>query len=215
MPQVKAITLSPTATDADGIAQSQSPSGAGNLTINGALASGGSVTLTQAQHVTITSAGNDSARTFTITGTNREGYAQTEAVTGANAGVATSSGNFLTITQIAVDDATAAAVTAGVDGTCESQWYPTDYRAEQFNIGFGVTLSSGANLTYTVQHTFDDVQASDFLEYTANTFNNDTVAGETTAQDGNYTNPPTAIRLAITAHTAGSVTLRIVPNGGA
>ena len=55
------------ALDADSISQSQTPSGAGNLTINGAKASGGVATFDSARQVTITSAGNDSARTFTVT----------------------------------------------------------------------------------------------------------------------------------------------------
>ncbi len=215
MPQVKAITLSPTAADADGICASQTPGGAGALTIAGALSSGGTVTFTQPQHITITAAGNDSARTFTVVGTDRQDVAITKTIAGPNATTVADTTNFKTISSISVDAATAGAITVGVNGLCESQWYPADYRALDAKIGFGVTLSSAANLTYTVQHTFDDVQAAGFVEASANTFNNDTVAAETTAQDGNYTTPPTAIRLAITAHTAGSATLRIVPNGGA
>ena len=82
------LSCSPTAVDADGICASQTPLAAGNLTINGALASGGTVTLNAAQLITITSAGNDSGRTFTVYGTDVEGDLQTEAVTGANAGTA-------------------------------------------------------------------------------------------------------------------------------
>jgi hypothetical protein len=103
------------AADADGVANSQTPSGAGNLTINGAKASGGVATFGAARQVTITSAGNDSGRTFTVTGTDANGDSVSEAVTGANADVATSSKHFKTVTQIAVDDATAGAVTAGMN----------------------------------------------------------------------------------------------------
>lgn len=38
-----------------------------------------------------------------------------------------------------------------------SPWIPINYLQVPNNIGFAVTLSSGASLTYTVQHTFDDV----------------------------------------------------------
>lgn len=103
------------ALDADSISQSQTPSGAGNLTINGAKASGGVATFNSARQVTITSAGNDSARTFTVTGTDVNGFSISEAVTGANASAATSTKHFKTVTQIAVDDATAGAVTAGMN----------------------------------------------------------------------------------------------------
>jgi hypothetical protein len=215
VPQVKAITLTPAATDADGICQSQTPGGAGALTINGALASGGSVTFTQPQHITITAAANDSARTFTVIGTDRQGVAITKTITGPNATTVADTTNFKTISSVSVDAATAGAITVGVNGLCESQWYPTDYRALDSKISFGVTLSTGASLTYTVEHTFDDVQALDFVEADAITFDNDTVASETTNQNGNYTNLPTAIRLAVTAYTSGSATINIVPSGGA
>ena len=52
--------------------------------------------------ITLTSAGNDSALTATITGTDVLGNAQTEALTMANAGVATSTKTFKTVTSIAV-----------------------------------------------------------------------------------------------------------------
>lgn len=38
-----------------------------------------------------------------------------------------------------------------------SAWVPVDYLAIAFGIGFGCSVSSGASLTYTVQHTFDDL----------------------------------------------------------
>jgi len=103
------------ALDADSISQSQTPSGAGNLTINGAKASGGVATFNSARQVTITSAGDDQARTFTITGTDVNDFTITEAVTGADTAAATSTKHFKTVTQIAVDDATAGAVTAGMN----------------------------------------------------------------------------------------------------
>ena len=53
--------------------------------------------------ITLTSAGNDSARTATITGTDVLGNTQTEDLTMANAGVATSTKTFKTVTSIAID----------------------------------------------------------------------------------------------------------------
>lgn len=101
------------AADADGISTSQTPGAAGNLTITGALASGGVATLGYGRKVTITSAGNDSGRTFTVTGTDENGNAQTESITGPNIGTSTGTKNFLTVTQIAIDAAAAGAITAG------------------------------------------------------------------------------------------------------
>ena len=57
---------------------------AGNIEIG----SSGIVTFTTPQHVTITSAGDDTGDTFTVTGTDRYGNVMTEAITGVNNGAA-------------------------------------------------------------------------------------------------------------------------------
>ena len=110
------------AADPDGIALNQSLSGSGNLTLNGILmtqdATNGtsinsSVQFNVPTTITITSAGNDSGRTFTVTGTNTSDGAQTEDITGANAGTATGSSIFKTVTQIAINGASAGNVSAG------------------------------------------------------------------------------------------------------
>jgi len=107
------------ATDADGISTTASISGAAALTINGTLTSGGSYTSGDniGQIITITSAGDDTGITFTIVGTDAVGDAQTEAVTGANADVASSSGYYNTVASITTSASSDAAVTAGVLGS--------------------------------------------------------------------------------------------------
>ena len=102
-----------TSWDSDGLSVSTTLSGSGNLTLGGASTSGGSATFSKGNKVTITSAGDDSARTFTITGTNDSGQSQNEQITGANAGTAEGTKLFKTITQISVDGATTGNVTAG------------------------------------------------------------------------------------------------------
>ena len=71
----------------------------------------------------------------------------------------------------------------------------------------------GAVLAWLIDRV-DDVFDADFTEAGAVVFNHDTIAGKTANDDGNFTNPPSACRLAITAHTAGSATLNIVQAGG-
>lgn len=106
-----------TALDADGISVAATLSGAGNLTIGGALADGGSVSLSSGRIVTILNAGNDTGDTFTVTGTDVNGDAQTEDITGANAGTATGTKYFKTISQIASDGASAGDVSAGINNS--------------------------------------------------------------------------------------------------
>ena len=107
------------ALDADGISTATSISGAAALTLTGTLTSGGSYTAGDniGQLVTILSAGDDSGITFTVVGTDAVGDAQTEVVTGANAGTATSSGYFNTVTSITTSASSAGNVSAGVTGT--------------------------------------------------------------------------------------------------
>ena len=103
--------------DADGVCASQPPSGAGNLTINGALADSGAVTFDQPRQITVTGGSDESGKTFTVTGTDETGTAASEVITGPNATTVTSTGYFATISQIAVSAATAGAITVGSAAT--------------------------------------------------------------------------------------------------
>jgi len=85
-----------------------------NLVLNGALTAGGSATFTSGRFITIASSGNDSAISFTVTGTDIHSNALTESITGANAGTALGLKPFKTVTQIAAVGNPAANVTAGV-----------------------------------------------------------------------------------------------------
>jgi hypothetical protein len=211
MARPKRFTITPQS-DADGVSTSQTPAAGGvqSLTITGALASGGKYNTTTPHLINITCAGNESARTFTVTGKNHAGQPVSESVTGANVGVATTAGYFTEVSGITVDANTAGAVTVGVNGVCSSPWYPVDRRCLDFGIGFAVELSSGAVMTYSVQHTMDDVQSA---SATISWINHDSVAAETTTQDGNYENPPSAIRTIITSFTSGTAQFNIIPRG--
>ncbi len=102
------------AADADGICASQTPS-TGALTINGALASGGSVTMDKPRHVVVVSTGDESARKFTVVGTTTYGDYLSEVITGANIGTAYGKEQFNTVTSVTIDGNATAAVTVGTD----------------------------------------------------------------------------------------------------
>ena len=110
------------AADPNGICLTQTPGGAVNLTINGALQSGGVATLVPARNVTITSGGSsETGKTFTVTGTATDGTAVTEAIAGPGGSATVSTtALFETVTQVAVDGATSGAVTVG-SGTTVNQ----------------------------------------------------------------------------------------------
>ena len=109
------ITADSDAADVDGVCASQTPAagGAQNLTINGAQASGGVATFTAGRLITIASASDDSARTFTVTGTDVNGNTQTETIAGP-ATTVTGTLYFRTVTQVTVDADTAGAITVGM-----------------------------------------------------------------------------------------------------
>jgi hypothetical protein len=113
--KAKYIAADTTAADPDGICQSQTPAATGEqaLTINGALSSGGVATFVAARLITIASASDDSARTFTVTGTDVNGNAQTEVIAGP-ATTVTGTLYFRTVTEVLVDDDTAGAITVGM-----------------------------------------------------------------------------------------------------
>tara|TARA_R100001369_G_scaffold36324_1_gene61727 strand:+ start:60 stop:677 length:618 start_codon:yes stop_codon:yes gene_type:complete len=109
------ITADTVALDADGISVAASVGNNAALVIGGALASGGAVALSHGRIVTILSAGNDAAKSFTVVGTDINGDAQTESITGANAGTATGAVFFLSIASITAVGNPAGNVSAGVN----------------------------------------------------------------------------------------------------
>lgn len=105
---------------ANNICASQTPSGAGALTLNGTTVSGGVAYLPYTRRVYVTSAGNDSGRTFTITGTRNvisgPPVAVSETITGANTSTSSTSATFDTVTGVTISGAAAGAVTVGMNG---------------------------------------------------------------------------------------------------
>ena len=200
-PQV--ITFPGMATaDPNGVSVSQTPAGGGSqeLTITGALASAGVATFDIPRRVSITSAGNDSGRTFILTGTNRYGDAQTESVTGPNATAVIGVKEFLTITSVAIDDDSAGAITVGSSDEAATAWIPVDIHRTPVNIGFAMNVSSDANYNWTVQQTHDNplVGTPDLA------FNHATAAAKTVDFEGSITTPIMAYRVFIDTYVAGS-----------
>lgn len=90
------------------VAASQTPGGAGNLTLTSSP-----VIFDFARYVNITGANDESGVTFTITGLDKGGESQTEVISGPNNGTVVTLNPFLRVTQIAVDGATTGAIEVG------------------------------------------------------------------------------------------------------
>ena len=128
------ITADTQALDADGISTAAAVGNNAALTIGGALASGGSCTFDSGRVVTILSAGDDSAKSFTVVGTDVNGDSQTESITGANAGTATGSSYFKTITSITAVGNPAGNVSAGINNSAADVIFAGRARLQGINM---------------------------------------------------------------------------------
>lgn len=95
-------------------------------------------------------------------------------------------------------------------GTGATAPAPMDTYCNPFNVGMGVVVSG--TVTYSVQHTFDDVFAAAFDASTATWYDHPSLDDLAANADGNYAFPVTAIRLNVTAGT-GTATLTLVQAG--
>jgi hypothetical protein len=205
------VTLGPlTAASANAICLSQTPLAAGSLTINGALASGGAATLDVARRVLITSAANDSARSFVVTGTDYSGGVISETVTpGPNPSVFTNL-DFKTVTSITVDAATAGAITVGTNGVASSQPIPLDIHGRP-------EVSLQVAVTGTVNYTLSQSLDNPWTNTNPNTWTwlahpDANLVAATASKQGNYAYVPAMTRITLNSGT-GSVKYTIVQSG--
>jgi len=106
--------VTPAALSANAISTSQAVSGAGNLTITGALATAGVATMDVPRNVTITSSsGTDTTQTATFTGTDVYSVPVVETVTLTGTTAAQGLKAFKTVSRIAMSAATSGNITAG------------------------------------------------------------------------------------------------------
>jgi len=210
MSQPISKTYTMVAADANGVCLSQTPAAGASvlqsLTIAGALASGGSVTLDAAQKGSITGGSNESGRTFTFIGTDINGRSLSEEVTGPNATVVYTTGNFLTITGVTVDGDTAGAITIGIDDAMESNWIPLNTFISPFEYSYSVDIGTA---TFVVESTIDNIQDASI---TPAVFA-DVAASGSSDVTGSSTAPVTAIRLKVTAFTTGDIAFKVLQSG--
>ena len=109
---------------ANGIAQSQTITGAASVNLNGANSqtipqtgtTGAVVGGVGYERIYITSAGNDSGVTFTVNGLDNHGAGVSETITGANTGIAVSANLYYAVTSIKTSGSTASTITVGYFG---------------------------------------------------------------------------------------------------
>lgn len=197
------------AASANNIATSQTPAGAGNLTLVSST-----VTLDAARRVLFTPAGAEGTNgtIWTIYGTNRTGNVISETVAGVNnPATASTVQDFLTVTRIAVNKAQAGAVTVGTSGVASTAWFVLNNALTPMNVGIGVVVSGTIN--YTVEYTYDNPNAP-FTGTFPTVFSITALASKTTNLDGSITTPVFAVRLTQNSFTNPATASMIVIQSG-
>lgn len=197
MRPIQIITESYTIADADSVAASQTPAGAGFLTLTSST-----VELTPPRFVTITSVANETTKTFTITGLGPSGNPISEDIAGGDNTTVTSTLTFASVTSIYVDAATAGAITVGFTQSGYSQWIPMDiYTPNQVTT---ISATVAGTINYTVQYTNEDPFDTSITQ-TAVSHPVAALVGASANQTGTTTTLMRAVRYLV---NSGSGTLR-------
>lgn len=145
---------------------------------------------------------NDHAgKTITLVGTDPDGRALTEVVTGPGVSATVeSTGYFLTLTS-ATPSATIGADTFDIGWVDEFaiQSVPLNWRGA--DVALNVTVSG--TIDYTVQQTFDNIQ-SESAAFTWNSHPTAALVTATTTLNGAYNEIPTATRLIVNSYSTGA-----------
>jgi len=191
------VTAGPfAASDADGIAQSQTPAGA--FTLNGVLVTGGVAYLGAMRRVLITTSADETSRTFTITGTNSAGDVLSETLVGVNNTTTYTVLDFYTVTAATHSGTLAGSVTIGTNGVGGSSWARLDEWALP-NASVQAVVSGTIN--YTVQYSNDDPNSpADAVLPAAMTWNTFAAATASTATT-HATYAPLWLRVQVNSNT--------------
>lgn len=203
------FTINPTvAADDDGICESQSVSGGGTqeLTLNGALVSGGEADLDVPREVSITSTGDDSGITFHVYGRNYRGDDILESLTGPNTNTVTTDMLFSVVTKIEVTGNTTGSITVGTNSVVGTEWIPLSLY-EKWPVGIHVEQSGSGSATWDIETTGERIMVSyGPFSHTVH----GTLTGQSATASGSLDDPATAVRLVTTALTVPqTLTLRV------
>lgn len=197
------ITVGPLASAvANNIALSQTPAGAGALTLNGSLATGGVATLDTPRQVLFTFAADETGHNFVVTGKNGTGDTQSETVAGTTAGTKATVLSYKTVTSITISAAATGALTVGTNGVADSPWVRLDPWSNSY---VSIQCTASGTVNYTVQQTLDDPNSpTNPVLPSAMTWvnSNDTAAvGATGSIQTNYGFTPTWARILLNSGT--------------
>ena len=179
---------------------------AGNLSAgtNGYVA-----TLDKPRRVLITSAGNDSGITWTITGTDWNNAPISEVLTGGNTAAVASLLDYATVTGIKASVAAASTVTVGTNGVAGSRPIGLDQMGLS-PTALQVTVSGTVN--YTVQQTLDDPNRVGLSSVAWVNHPDSALVAATGTVQGNYAYQPQLTRIVLNSGT-GTLTYTVIQSG--
>lgn len=175
------------------IAHTQTPLGAGNLTLTSSP-----VTLDTQRRVLFTFAGDETGHTFVVYGTKQGGAPIQESVAGTTAGTVATFQDFLTVSRISISTAATAGIQVGTNGVGATDWQSVDLMRQPVNVGIAVTVTGTVN--YTVQSTNQDINNLSVGQY-ATSFDHPQLTGQTVSNAAGYTTPIAYFRLQINSGT--------------
>lgn len=201
MMKPKRVIFTPVTGATNNVALSQAVGGAVALTLNGALASGGVIPSQQLAYlITFTSIVSDeSGKTFTITGTDADGKAQTEIVTGPGAAATVVSTNyFKSISSITASGSLTGNISVGTPNATACAVSPT-YCLDIYSKDTSIAVDAGGTINYDVQKCFERPTAGETPNWVAGG-----LTGKTADDNTAYTGPTGAVRLKINSYTNGA-----------
>lgn len=187
--------------DPDGLAKAQAVASATNVVLDGDLIVGGTWATgdTLARLMTILSSLDDTGITFTVTGTNVNGVAQTDVITGVNNNTATGVLYFKTVTSVVTSGAATGNVSVGFAGGAETPWVPLNhYNSDAATVSIE---SISGTLDVTVQSSFSDIQNPDA---TIDWFPVTALSNVSADTRSNITDHAACVRIIINSYTNGA-----------
>lgn len=101
-------------------------------------------------------------------------------------------------------------VSVSVTGVGVSAPIPQDTYIAPFELGIGVAVSG--SVTYSVEHTFDDIFAANYNPAFGTWFASPTIVSKNGDFYGSYNFPVSAVRLAVSSGT-GTATMKVIQSG--
>lgn len=202
----------------------QTTGAAGNLLINGTYAdmNAAAVGVGRAtisgnfqRAVTLNCSSDVSTVTFTVYGVDTYGRTVSEALSGPNASVITTTQQFWSVTRVAADGAVASATRVGIGDNGASRPYRTNVNIDPVNIEADLVVTAGA--TAFVQSSTSDIEGiigTGGNPSAVTWFNNSTLSGVTASTQGNFTTPVAWLRTTVSGANGTGVVQATITQAG-